>query len=411
MFGIYIGSSRVLIWLGEADTDSDLVLSNSSSLARPSRSQEQRFHKKAGTEEDWARLNRESAVWASFFSRKWWQRMWTLQEGLAASIQPQSLVLCGVKRMDWLDLLQRRHNWLSRPEFEEHSIRPIDDFLEICACHEDAHRLGLGAAQQPLNLVDMFWASFNRVAGNPCDYVFALLGPLDSTDVHRFEPDYTMPLLWVFQQAMVGILATAERLMLLLVKVKQGPCTAPSWCLDFRERKDLVEWHTKLCDPCRELGELLMDYRDVSNTATVVRNDLRCGTITLVGLSFGMITSTAMLTVGDEFVGLEEVLLAHGAHTPSVHSVHYSYVTFSSTFGTSPVYVFFIGTNVVGFASQEVVEGDTLALLHGAILPLVLRRQDDMSFRIIDVVFADYIEDDLRLNTGSPLPKTEFVLS
>jgi hypothetical protein len=75
------------------------------------------------------------------------------------------------------------------------------------------------------------------------------------------------------------------------------------------------------------------------------------------------------------------------------------------------VYVFFIGTNVVGFASQEVVEGDTLALLHGAILPLVLRRQDDMSFRIIDVVFADYIEDDLRLNTGSPLPKTEFVLS
>jgi hypothetical protein len=410
MHDIYFLASRVLIWLGKADADSDEFFSCFSDFRR----------------EGYPGMSiclHEYKVWETFFSRPWWRRVWTLQEGLIASVQSQSLVLCGNKRINWFDLLQTRRNWLLDAEDTTH--RTVDDFMNSCTQYEQLHRHDSGTGQRRLTLAEMFWASTTREASNPYDYIFALLGPLDRMDEHSFEPDYTKPLTWVFQQAVVSIIATAENLDFLITTVRQGLSVGPSWCLDFRLRKTLWDWGRRTLRIAKPYGQVLQECERIVEAHAVVQHDIRQGTITLDGLSFGAITTSIMLKKEDlamakgwrldsipwmdSEIGFSmspiEALDAHNANE-SGYNVCQEFVF---DFDEFPRYVFITDLNIVGAAAQEVFMGDYVALLNGAKLPLVLRRQKDMSYRVIDVVVVDYIDAKSQLDIGRL--KTEFVLS
>ena len=126
--------------------------------------------------------------------------------------------------------------------FPERHTTAFDRFLVSCAQYEKSHQHGPDKGQRGLILGDIFWASLPREASYPYDYIFALLGPLETTDDRNLEVDYTRPLTCVFQQAMVTIIKTTRNLDILLLKFEQGFTMEPSWYFDFRSRQDLRGW-------------------------------------------------------------------------------------------------------------------------------------------------------------------------
>lgn len=95
MYDMYAKATRILIWLGEADYNSNLIFSRKPVRFRRIPGPDREFI--PFSEEDTGPL--ESDIWRDLIERPWWRRVWTLQEGLIASIHSQSLILCGNEPM------------------------------------------------------------------------------------------------------------------------------------------------------------------------------------------------------------------------------------------------------------------------------------------------------------------------
>jgi hypothetical protein len=119
----------------------------------------------------------------------------TFQEGLAAN--GNSLVLCGSRIVLWQLLLQALkdvlNNFRQFPDLKLHQLRY---FLNAHALHRNSQKVSL----EPL-----IFASTNRKATNPRDYIYALMGLVNDSSFEGMEPDYTKPASWAYQQAMVSI--------------------------------------------------------------------------------------------------------------------------------------------------------------------------------------------------------------
>lgn len=233
-------------------------------------------------------------IWDSVFSRPWWRRVWTLQEGLAASVRSGSLVLCGNKSVSWRNLRETRRTWLQR--LSPRRRLAVDDFLASCSWYQESLRR---ATIRQYGLEEMFWASIRQDASSPYDNVFALLGPLAETHEHSFEPDYTNPLTYFFQQAMVSIIAPASNLDFLLVAARQGLDTESSWCLDFRLRHGRERWRDRIVDIDIHCLTLSRDCREIVRTFYKANHHLSNGTITLSGKAPGSVTTTVHVIPND----------------------------------------------------------------------------------------------------------------
>ena len=111
MFEIYNQATKVLIWLGEANEDSEFVLSEieQGSLGRLEEIPNE------------TKLN-------TILGKPWWKRIWTLQEGFAA--RPDSLVVCEGRAVEWSKVCDQL------PRFAECGVDPryqnVIDFLAMC---------------------------------------------------------------------------------------------------------------------------------------------------------------------------------------------------------------------------------------------------------------------------------------
>lgn len=79
--------------------------------------------------------------------------------------------------------------------------------------------------------------------------------------------------------------------------------------------------------------------------------------------------------------------------------------------GFGPVCMSVIDSNMMGISARERTKGDVLAILNGAKLPFLLRRQEDLSYRVIDICLADYTDSESPFDFRRAIPETDFVLS
>ncbi|KAH8749589.1 hypothetical protein F5882DRAFT_310755, partial [Hyaloscypha sp. PMI_1271] len=159
MYRIYSSVSRVLIWLGMADEDSDYALENLEGSNRPTIQE-----KYDGL--DIIRIGK-------LFHRSWWFRMWTLQEALAAS--SESLVLCGNKSASWETVNRAFQNIsiLDLFRFGKPRTRCLPNTIILLYFNMVRNYRERG---EKVTLEYLLLAATDRDTSDPRDRVYALLG-------------------------------------------------------------------------------------------------------------------------------------------------------------------------------------------------------------------------------------------
>lgn len=204
MFSIYSSASRVLIWLGEGDQDSDYAMENLRNLHQ--------------TPCEFLKPSMIEAV----EQRPWWSRIWTLQEGVAAS--PDSLVLCGDKSVPW-ETVNSTIAQFQGLVYSYYLNKPM-----LSGHHRIRFRRGKG---EKVTLEELLITTTHRAASDPRDRVYALLNLVSDPSFERFEADYSRPVGWAFQMAMISVCICRRDLDWLVNAVREGGTLKPSWCANF----------------------------------------------------------------------------------------------------------------------------------------------------------------------------------
>ncbi|KAH7346936.1 heterokaryon incompatibility protein-domain-containing protein [Pyrenochaeta sp. MPI-SDFR-AT-0127] len=214
MYNIYSNASRVLIWLGKGNNDSDYAMENLEGSDKPT--MREKYH---GL--DVMRIGK-------LFHRSWWTRMWTLQEALAAG--PGSMVLCGNKSASWEAVNRTLENLSVLDIFgtpNTHSLPNATILLYFNMIR--VHR----ANGEKVILANLLLSTADRDASDPRDRIYALLGLVSDPRLEELEPDYSKSALWVYQKAMISIFKSRKDLDWLLYAIGEGTSLQPSWCVDF----------------------------------------------------------------------------------------------------------------------------------------------------------------------------------
>lgn len=414
MYKIYSLAWRILIWLGDSDEASDYAFKR----IRES-STRTRFY------EEEALGSSDSQFWLdNIFARPWWQRVWTLQEGLAAG--PYTRVICGSDSVGWQVILDNAHNGVSSTAMEASGIA---DFIRTCKRHQS----------RPPTLEDLFWSSTSREATDPRDYIYGLLGPVNSGMGAGLLPDYTKPATWAYQKAMIAIMAEASNLDFLFVRVLQKDSRRPSWCLDFSKTDGLSQLRAKV----RSLTQLgpqsnaaVCAPKSSCNPTHLFKHDICKGTISLIGKRIDKIVVTCLrdkethpcflsnldflhqecvhncrlsyfantysLKLQELYPHGKVFAKAHGTRSQNIRQFKWRYDKWMSDsrwlFGT-------VGGRI-GYASTSLRDKDIICEVYGSLFPLALRPQKDGTYSVIGIIAA------LAMWTGSSSRADwEFVIS
>jgi hypothetical protein len=148
-----------------------------------------------------------------------------------AFVGPFPLVVCGDKRVEWqhfmriLTKLQESH--LAKG-VKEHGLS-IGGHLMFVYLHWSTRD------ESEVNLETLLHATTNRLATDPRDHVYALLGMVTDPDFERVEVDYGKPARLAYQHAMVSVLKSRKDIDWLVYAVG-GSGDVPSWCFEFSKR-------------------------------------------------------------------------------------------------------------------------------------------------------------------------------
>ncbi|KAI0139961.1 HET-domain-containing protein [Hypoxylon sp. NC0597] len=237
MRDIYASAEKVIIWLGEADEESDLVFDTLPALAA-------RDHHPDDEQDE--KLLHDVRLCGGFFSelvdrRPWFSRVWIIQELAMARQDP--LVVCGHKSVTWSTFM-KASGFVSRKLFTEigmvrrkprgndnhtlgdnaigdtgNSPEDGEEEIEILGMRkvdvlDDLYKSV--KAQGGESLRKLFIISRTSEATDPRDRIYALLGLLkpDASDSQGSENsivvDYRKPTAEVYADAMAYIFAQGE---------------------------------------------------------------------------------------------------------------------------------------------------------------------------------------------------------
>jgi hypothetical protein len=229
MGDIYASANHVIIWLGEADKDSDAAFDAIPLLATGKRLYRYEDHKnEADFEQQCAMIERCSAFFSGLLNqRPWFSRVWILQELSLAKNDP--LVVCGSRRAPWSTLV-RVWRAIARNLFTELGfVRSKDggDGSESCDSDlrsEDEEGVEILAKIKIDVLNDLRRATQKRggnslrqlllisrtsEATDPRDRVYSLLGLLKHSGI-AILADYYKPCAAVYADATSHIFSTGE---------------------------------------------------------------------------------------------------------------------------------------------------------------------------------------------------------
>jgi len=294
MHQIYSSAFRVLIWLGTKVLSKSmdcnyqrLWMSDEASNRKINhvmdyleRLQHQGFE---GIENEELEFNVKTEL---LFGCKWWERVWTIQEGVVAN--EHSLVLWGSREISWACLfnLVERVNLIyqvrNSDKLWEH---PASEFVRVYRHYHDS-------ATVPLE--DLIYASYGRSASDPRDLVYALLGLVKRQTLETFAPDYTQRATWAFQRAVVSVIRERQDLEFLLnIVLRRSEVNwteKPSWAHDFTESTLLLSTHLK--DYLFRRYNLVEEGASTGRSFSGVQHDAQAGTIKITGAIVGPVAES-----------------------------------------------------------------------------------------------------------------------
>jgi hypothetical protein len=293
MRDIFSNASKVLVWLGISDGDTNSAMTF--------------FRLPQKTRDD---SQKPMPGLLKLYRNAWWSRMWVVQEVFVAREDP--VVCCGHECASWesvtTTLLQVCWDELG----QDRASRVLEDPTSLL--HFALLRAKKRSTQKK-TLESLLKATANRRATKPHDHVYALFGlAYDDTEQHlQPEIDYSLPEYAVFQHTMVTVFNSRQDLdwLLLAARGQSGPRpqgTLPSWCVDFSAKDWPHEashrgWSVNAVE--NRQGNREEHGATAGREMAPVIHDRASGTIKISGTRIGLVkfahmaTTAALRTVRD----------------------------------------------------------------------------------------------------------------
>lgn len=290
MLDIYKSATRVVIWLGEGDRDSDKAMTfinkySDSLLTRESFSKvEKELSRPMHLKDEWLALVQGILI------RPWWSRVWIVQE---VAVAKDLIVVCGRHSVNW--------DVLTRFEYFAH-LYHASEVAQVLRCTD---KNSVRNAQQAgiITYIRNEWQSgkslmfhqlvldlrlFNATVA--VDKLYAYLGLCVDAGAENLNPDYSKATWQVYAQYTKHIILEQRKLDFICagnnMKLTDG---LPSWVPDFQKANDEIP------NPLKGLGtlmeEILYNVSARKPMAVVFSDDLR--TLRATGLLVGTITALA----------------------------------------------------------------------------------------------------------------------
>jgi hypothetical protein len=229
---IYRTASTVIVWLGLPSADSAAGLDEVYALTR-----NQHLSQTYSSCRSHSQLMTRITPLMNLLSRPWFQRVWVIQEiALARNV----IVYIGTQSVPW--------NWFAKAGrvFHDHleccasTVRPFnvgsadDGYLNLRHVWANVIVLDVSGQQEQLSLHVALRFFYNRLASDPRDKVYALLGLLSSSE-RLLEADYTLSAAAVYEEVAIAILNREKGLSVLIDidelagDVPDTPSWAPDW--------------------------------------------------------------------------------------------------------------------------------------------------------------------------------------
>lgn len=220
MGDVYRTATKVVVWLGPAENDSDLAMESLSGLGadlstipRPISAHEL---------EEYGLPDENSPVWHAvghLFRRQWFGRLWTFQEAVLAA---ELIVVSGQKMADWkliAKVAERLWNGCIAAANVGWARNQLIDSKELPA----------------IDLLDMV---SHKTCLDPRDRVYAILGMTSFSFRNRIEISYSDGIdqhIWrTFIECAKACIEEGQVRILELVAGRERISDLPSWCPDFR---------------------------------------------------------------------------------------------------------------------------------------------------------------------------------
>lgn len=243
MGDVYNDAFTVLIWLGEASSDSDLGLRFIKELCHCLAAQGITHTTSQDVtllqpQDLWVGIKEYLGItyhrhWQAFMrllKRPWWGRAWIIQE-LASSTH--AVFCCGTKSIEWPQL-----ELVFYILFVCYINRTSDNILDS----EDVERThGLARLKYWVHngdipaLCELYSLVCRQDCGDPRDKVYSVLALTDAKTKEDIHADYSRPIAWVYTMAAkVDIVSRADLVILSLVQPETNTLDIPSWVVDWR---------------------------------------------------------------------------------------------------------------------------------------------------------------------------------
>jgi hypothetical protein len=268
MFQIYHNASRVVVWLGDSDLDSELAFEFVNKKLKPcleevgySCTDEKTNAARSGFWDTWDEgkdaetleavenlmVKKYAKSWlavARLLMRPWWSRAWTVQELISA----QSVsVHCGLSSMTWALMEMAIQLMLRNTDIE--NLFPKKHRRTLHDAIEDAHAFAYERYNRvlgghgPESFPQLMQVTRCRDALDPRDKVFSILSLLDvASTEYPFEPDYSEPVTKAYTRAAQAHIQSSGSLHVLSSCCYSGDNASshlPSWVPDWRRSEEV----------------------------------------------------------------------------------------------------------------------------------------------------------------------------
>jgi hypothetical protein len=262
MFQIYHNASKVIVWLGDSDSRSELAFEFANKQLRPclenvgySCTDEEANAAKSSFWDQWDEgkdaetleavehlLTRKYAkTWlamAKILTRPWWSRAWTVQELISAA---KVSVHCGSSSMPWALMEMTIQLMLRNTDIENLYPKKLQHILHDAV--EDAHAFAYERYNRvlgghgPETFPQLMQITRCRQSQDARDKVFSILSLLDvGSTKYPFEPNYSEPVHTAYGRAAQAHIQSAKNLHILSSCCSSTDNTTPdlpSWVPDW----------------------------------------------------------------------------------------------------------------------------------------------------------------------------------